>query len=141
MKKMIRKPQYFFILLSVIVLICGFVNKGKGITINFDGVFMDLDVWSAAIFSSLFLVMISVNYLSLSFTKKAPKAGLTITHIILQVIALIPFVFYFFTADEKRTLDEIMYMNAVIIAAFALFLVASLVHLINFLASLLFKKE
>lgn len=141
MKKMIQKPQYFFVGLALVVLFCGLFNKGQSIPINFEGVILDLDIWSTTLVSSFFFLMISVNYASLTLTKKTARIGLTIAHILLQIIALVPFLYFFFTSEIKRSIEEIMYMNLVIIVSFALFLLASLIHIINFLSSLLYKKE
>ena len=141
MKKMINKPQYFFLILAILVMISGYVNEGKVIPISFESYYINLDVWAAGLFSGVFFVLIAVNYFSISITKKTAKKGLTIAHIILQLIAIVPFVYYFFTADVKRSYDEITFMNAVIVLSFILFLLASLIHIINFLASLILKKE
>ncbi len=141
MKKIIQKPQYFFMFLAVLILISGFINKEEALLISFQNVYIDVDVWATSIFSSVFFVLISVNYFSLTITQRFPKKGLTIAHIILQVISLIPFLYYFYTADLDRIPDEIDFMNAILFFAFIIFLLASLLHVINFLASLLMKKE
>lgn len=141
MKKMIQKPQYFFLLLAVLLLVSGLINKGEVILISFESYYLNLDVWAAGLFSSIFFLLIAVNYASLTLTKKRPKKGLTIGHIVLQVIAIIPFLYYFFTADVKRSYDEIEFMNAIIVLSFVLFLLASFIHIINFMMSLLLKKE
>lgn len=141
MNKMIRKPQYFFFILAIAVLICGYVNDGKAILISVESYYINLDVWAAGLFSGIFFILIGLNYFSISITNKTPKKGLTIAHILLQIIAIVPFVYYFFTADVKRSHEEIVFMNAVIVLAFIVFLLASLIHIVNFLISLLLKKE
>lgn len=141
MKKMIQKPQYFFLLLAVLLLVSGLINKGEVILISFESYYLNLDVWAAGLFSSIFFLLIAVNYASLTLTKKRSKKGLTIVHIVLQVIAIIPFLYYFFTADVKRSYEEIEFMNAIIVLSFVLFLLASFIHIINFMMSLLLKKE
>lgn len=141
MKKLINKPHYFFFILAILVIISGYLNEGEVVPINFESYYINLDVWSAGLFSGVFFILIAVNYFSIAITKKKPKKGLTIAHILLQIIAIVPFLYYFFTADIKRSYEEIDFMNAIIVLSFIVFLLACLIHIVNFLVSLLLKKE
>ncbi len=141
MKKIINTPQLFFIVLALLLIVSGLINKGGMIKIAMYGTFLDLKVWSIALTSALFFVLIAINYFSLSLTNKVPKRGLTLIHIILQIIALIPFLYFIYTTNTLRTYDEVSRMNLILIFSFFLFIIATIIHLINFVASLLSKKD
>lgn len=140
MKRLLKTPQAFFILLAILIMVVGIVKDGAQLDLNYFLAFLLVDVWSVALVSALFFALISVNYASLSLTGKRPKKSLTITHIVLQVVALIPLVYYMFTAGPKTTGESVAYSNMVLLISFFVFLVSVVVHLINFFYSLL-KKE
>lgn len=141
MKKIITKPQFFFFFLACVLLISGFLNKGNSIPLAIYGTSMDLKIWSLCLLSALFFVLIAINYLSLTITQRLPKRGLTIIHIVFQVIALVPFLYFIYTANVLRTYEQIFQMNVILILGFLLFIIASIIHLINFIMSLLAKKD
>ncbi len=141
MQKIIKKPQYFFLLLAIITLIVGLLNKRNALEIAVYGTLIDLKIWSISLFSTLFFVLIAVNYASLSITNKPARKGLTILHIVLQVIAMIPLFYFIFQSDVSRSYDEISRMNIILILAFFIFMLATIIHLINFMMSLLSKKD
>tara|TARA_R110002073_G_scaffold8207_1_gene45658 strand:+ start:98724 stop:99149 length:426 start_codon:yes stop_codon:yes gene_type:complete len=141
MKKIITKPQFFFVILAFILLISGFINKGSSIEIAMSGTFIELKVWSVCLFSTLFFILIAINYTSLTITKKPPKKILTIIHVTLQLLALVPLLYFIYNSNISRTYQEVSQMNVILVLAFMLFIIASAVHLINFIASLLAKKD
>ena len=141
MRKIISKPHYFFVFLAVITLLCGVLNKDAVIPFALYGTLLNIDVSTITLFSVLFFVLISVNYASLYIIKKPVKKGLTIIHIVLQIIALIPYFYFIFQSDLPRTYEEIYAINIILLVAFVIFLLATIIHLINFLLSLLTKKD
>ena len=141
MKKILSKPQFFFFLLAVLFIIIGLIKKSSAIDVAIFGALVDLSVWSTCLFSALFFVLIGVNYASLTITEKHPKKGLTITHIILQVLALLPFTYVILSAGSSRSYEQVSQMNLILIFAFVIFILATIIHLINFVASILKRKE
>ena len=141
MKKAINRPQLFFIFLSIITLVSGYINQGADIQIALYGAFLNFSAWSICLFSTIFFVLIAVNYASLTITQRQPKKVLTVIHIILQVASIIPLLYFVYNANITRTYQEVSQMNIVLILTFILFIVATIIHLINFIASLLSKKD
>ena len=141
MKKFIKKPQFFFIFLAILVLITGLIHKEGAIKLALYGTYIDLKSWSVCLFSSFFFILIAVNYASLTITQRTPKKVLTILHIVLQIVALIPLLYYIYSSDASTSYDEVSRMNIILILAFTLFIIATIIHLINFAASLLAKKD
>lgn len=141
MKRFIDRPQLFFFFLALLVLVIGFLNKDSAIKLALYGTYIDLKSWSVCLFSSVFFVLIAVNYASLTITHKTPKRYLTIIHIVLQVLALVPLLYFILSSEATKSYDQVSQMNIILILAFALFIIATIIHLINFVASLLAKKD
>ena len=141
MSRILRKPQLFFLPLALLTLIVGLLNKSDYFLISYYTTYIDLSVWSVSVFSSIFFMLVSVNYFSLTLTGRSPKKVLTILHILFQIIALIPLFYYSFNAGQERTDVQIIQMNSILLLAFLVFLFASLLHITNFIVSLISKKE
>lgn len=141
MQKIIRKPQFFFFFLALLFFIFSLLNKNGTIPIAIDYANIDIQVWSLGLISAAFFVLIAVNYTSLSITQKTPKKVLTIIHIVLQIISIIPVLYLMIQSNVPETYDGISQMNAILILAFFVFLTATLIHLINFVVSLIAKKD
>lgn len=141
MKKFIDRPQLFFFFLALLVLVIGFLNKDSAIKLALYGTFINLKSWSVCLFSSVFFVLIAVNYASLTITNKTPKRYLTVIHIVLQLLALAPLLYFILSSESTKTYNEVSRMNIILILAFALFIIATIIHLVNFVASLLAKKD
>ena len=141
MKKLIYKPQLFFLLLAIFILIIGLFFKENAIDIAIYSTLTDLSVWSICLFSMLFFILIAINYTSLSITLKTPKRGLTIAHIVLQILALIPLLYFIFSSGESRSYEQVSQMNIILILSFFIFIIATTIHLINFIISLIAKKD
>lgn len=141
MQKTIRTPQFFFIVLAFITFIFGLLNREGSIPLAVYNSSIDLKVWSFSLITACFFILIAVNYTSLSITKKPHKKWLTIIHIVLQVIALIPLLYFMIQSNIPKTYDGITAMNAVLMVAFVIFLLATFIHLINFIVSLIAKKD
>lgn len=141
MKKIIDRPHLLFLALVPIVFISGLLNRESTIDVNIYATYIVMDIWSLSVFSTVFLFLIFINYYALHAIKKPAKRILTVLHIVLQVIALIPLFYVFFTADTKRNFTQTIDMNAILILGFMIFIVASFVHLVNFFVSLISKKQ
>lgn len=146
MKKLIYKPHLFFFALIPIFIILGFLNRNIPIDINISFIYylINVDFWCYV--SAVFFGLVGVNYLSLNLIKKNPKKGLTITHILLQILCLIPYLFAVFKLDENGTLKNIEFLNDIgfenyLIVGFILFILSIIIHLINFFISLLLKRD
>jgi len=141
MKKLLYKPQFFFLFLAVFFLVIGLIFKDNSIDIAIYSNLVELSVWGVCLFSMLFFVLIAINYTSLSITLKTPKRTLTIAHIILQSVSLIPLLYFIFYSGETRTYEQVSRMNIILILSFFIFIIATTIHLINFMVSFLIKKE
>ena len=141
MQNTVRKPQFFFVVLALITFIFGLLNKSGTIPIAMYNSSIDVKVWSLSLISAAFFILIAVNYSSLSITKKPHKKVLTFLHIIFQIISIVPVFYLMIQSNIPKTYDGITTMNAILMIAFVLFLLATLIHLINFVLSLIAKKD
>lgn len=141
MKKVFTTPQGFFLLLAVLILIVGFSKDGSKLDLNYFLSFLLVDVWSVAMVSSLFFVLISINYASLSLIGKKAKTGLTIAHIVLQIIALVPLIYFMVNATAGAQPEKVMNTNIILLISFVVFMISIIIHLINFFYSLLRKNN
>ena len=99
MKKIIRKPHLFFFGLIPVFLIIGFINRNIPIDINISFIYylINVDFWCYV--SAVYFGLIGINYLSLNIIKKEPKKGLTITHLVLQILCLLPYLYAVLNLD------------------------------------------
>jgi len=141
MKQILERPQRVFLFLAAVVLISGLLNKGKSLDINIYDTYLVFDIWSVCIYSMLFFLMIALNYAALSFAKKKSVRVLTLLHIALQIFVLIPFLYAFYTADAEKGHEEEAQMTAIFVLSSFVFLLATFLHFINFIVSLIRKKE
>ena len=139
-EKVFKNTSGFFISLSIITLILGFIKKGSLIDLSYFMTFLKVDVWSLAVVSSIFVLLVGVNYASLSFIGKETKKILTITHIILQIISIIPFYYIILTTNLSLEPELNTIYNIVLLFSFVVFILSLVIHLINFFASI-FKQE
>ena len=141
MKRIISKPHLFFFGLVPIFIILGFVKKDAIIDINVSYIYFELLISTLCYLSAIFFFLIGLNYFSVILSGKKLKTRLTITHILLQIIALIPFLYLIITINEKGNISS---NSESIIEKFAFFLfiglffflLSILIHLINFSVSL-----
>jgi heme/copper-type cytochrome/quinol oxidase subunit 1 len=139
MNKVIERPHLIFLVLAPVVLISGLINKGNTFTINIHDTYLVSDIWSVSLYSTVFFFMIALNYYTIvQFAKKKPFPKLTSLHIAFQIIALIPFLYTFYASESYGDTAQ---KELFLVLAFLLFLLATLIHFINFIASLLRKKE
>ena len=141
MKRILERPQILFLALAPAMLILGFFNKGDSITINIHDTYLVLDTWSMSLYSAVFFIMIALNYALLNLAKKPPKRKLTLLHIALQFFSLIPFCYVFFMFDFNNDYEQKEQVMLFFVLSFFIFLLATILHFVNFIASLRRKKE
>lgn len=131
----------FFIFLSILILSIGLIFKDVSIKIALYGALLDLSIWSLCLISSVFFILMSINYFALKLAGKPAKKGLTIAHILFQIISIIPLFYLIITSETVTSYEETSRLNLILILAFALFVVSVFIHLINFFSSMLLKKD
>ncbi|PWG04783.1 hypothetical protein DIS07_09925 [Polaribacter aquimarinus] len=110
--------------------------------INVDYIYFDLNVSLVCNITAVFFLLIGFNYYSLIWVQKTPKKTLTIIHIVLQLLTLIPFITLVFSIDSKDSSSlQFLNNNFILIISFLIFIVSIFVHLINFFSSLFSKSE
>lgn len=140
MKKIISKPHLFFLGVIPIVFIFGYINKNLSINLEYLGGSLPINLWSVSLFSCIFYLLVSFNYIALNWTNKTPKKTLTILHIITQTLSFGVFYYYkvMFLNIENQSYNQI---NILLIVSFLLFILATFIHLINFFVSLMSKSK
>lgn len=146
MKNIILKPHLFFFGLIPVFVIIGLLNINVPLNINISYIYylINVDFWCYV--SAVYCGLIGINYLSLNIIKKNPKKGLTATHIILQLLCIIPYILAVFQLDEYGNYPENSFLNSpifstILVIGFAVFILSIVIHLINFFTSLLLKKD
>lgn len=146
MKKIILKPHLFFFSLIPIFIIIGLIKRDVPLDINISFIhyLINVDFW--CYITAVYFGLIGINYLALNLIKKYPKKGLTLTHIILQILCVIPYLYSITQLDEdgslaNNSLLNSSYYSSVLVAAFLIFILSVVIHLINFFTSLLLKTD
>lgn len=114
------------------------------ISISYIHYLINVDFW--CYITALYFGLMGINYLSLYWAKKQPNNWLTIAHITLQIVCIIPYLISVFNLDETGSLiyNNLPFqenLSNILLIAFFIFLMSILVHLINFFSSLLLKKD
>lgn len=139
---MIGKPYKFFFLLIPIFIISGILGLEKSVSVSFLSFYLVLKVSNWCFLSAIFVSLIGVNYYLIKWANKKPIKLLTIIHIILQVIATIPFLISLFIISKTgNSYESTINYNAILFLSFIVFLVSIAIHIINFLISLFQKFE
>ena len=146
MKKIIKNPHLFFFGLIPIFIIIGLIKKDTPLNINISYIYylVNVDYW--CYISAVYCGLIGINYLALSIVKKYPQKWLTVIHIFMQLICVLPYFYSVYHLDEYGNLSNGTFLNAsffnsLLLAGFIIFLLSILVHLINFFTSLLLKRD
>ncbi|TXD45929.1 hypothetical protein [Polaribacter sp. IC073] len=146
MSKIIAKPHLFFFALALSFVILGFINRELSIDFNIGDVYYDFTVDFWFYISAIYFTLVGFNYLSLIWADKPPKKGLTILHVLLQILAL----FLLMTKHRWNWLGaqypaEFNLLNdhseTVIFISIILFISSILIHLLNFFVPLFLKKN
>lgn len=146
MNSIIKKPHLFFFGLIPIFIIIGFLKRNIPIDINISYIhyLINVDFWSYI--TAVYFGLMGINYLALNWVKKNPNKWLTITHILLQIICILPYLYAVFNLDEYGNLNnnpifETDSFGSILLISFFVFLLSILIHLINFFSSLLLKTD
>lgn len=146
LKKIIQKPHLFFFGLIPIYIIIGFIKRNTPIDLNISYIYylINVDFWCYV--SAVYFALIGLNYFSLNWAQKYPKKWLTITHILLQIISSLPYLYCIFKLDQSGDLREgkflwFINLESILFFSFILFLLSIFIHLINFFTSLFFKRD
>lgn len=146
MNKIIDKPYIpFFVLIPVFIIIT-FFKYNAVMDINFHDTYFVIEVTYLCYLSAFFFALVGLNYYVLHLGKKPPKKGLTIAHIIFQAFSLLLYIYSLLSTTENS--DSLIYFNdnaidqnTIFALSFILFLIATVIHFINFITSLLAKRE
>ena len=141
MNKIIRQPYLFFFGLSIITFITAFIFGDKNLDIsNFD-IYFVIPYKYFCQFSAIFYLMIGLNYFALNWTEKLPIKWLTITHLFLQLLSLLLLI----TKDNWNWVDFSNnpndYANFILFLSLLIFILSIFIHLVNFFASLVLKRN
>lgn len=146
MNKVITRPYLFFFGLVPICILFSFLIGDKTLDINIYDTYLVITYFHFHLFSATYFAMIGLNYFALHWAEKPPKKGLTIVHLLLQIVAIL----LIFTnnnwnwigqqpGSENPLLND--NSNIAIAISVLIFLLSAFIHLINFLTSILLKKE
>jgi hypothetical protein len=138
---MISKPHLLFFGIIPFNVILGLLLRNETVNFEYYGVAISLNCASIFSISSVFFSLIGINYFSLLLVKKQPKKGLTVLHIIFQIISLTLFIYYILSMINLEVRQENPLLFFIFFIGFVFFLISILIHLINFFVSLLLKKE
>lgn len=147
MKKLILKPHIFFFVLAILsLLLYVFINKELGFDLYIFTAYFSLPYKNLCFYGCFYFLLIGLNYWALVWLEKTPKKWLTISHIVLQVVAII---LLLFSHQSSEKTSEIMTNNGniedtsvfLLFIAFIVFIISILVHLINFFSSLVLKRD
>lgn len=146
MNLIIRKPHLFFWGIIPIFIIISFLKGESAFDLNIYDTYAVLPISNLCYLSVFFFGLIGINYYVLFWAKKPPKKQLTSIHFILQTLSLVFFIYLMFTVSSSENLVETPYNssineNTLFIVSFVLFLLATIIHFINFFISLFVKRE
>lgn len=142
LKKIIAKPHLFFFGLTPIFILIGFLKNSNTLNISIGYVYFDVKLQLICNITALFFLLIGFNYYSLFWTQKKINKSLTITHVVLQLITLIPFLLLLFLVNKDGDISSAyLHSVSILLISFVLFLVSIFIHLINFFTSFFLNKE
>lgn len=146
MKKIISKPHLFFFGLVPLFIILALISRDKTIDISVHDTYFVISNYHICLFSAIFYAMIGINYFSLQWSNKPPKKWLTIVHLSLQTISLIPFLYSLLNSNSNgnfSTNNSIGFaeLHMILVISFLIFILSLLIHLINFFTSLFSKTD
>ena len=141
MRTIINRPQLFFIALIPLLIILGSIYKEETFEIAVFGGGISIDFWTLSLISCVYFMLISFNYLALKWAQKKPKKSLTILHIILQIIALILFLYFIIQFNNPEEPTSTLQLNYLFFISFICFFISVIIHFINFLSSLFLKRQ
>lgn len=145
MNKIINRPHLFFFGLVPLFILVSFLRNDANFDINIQDTYFVIRIPHLCYLSSAFFGLIGLNYYLLYWSKRPHKKALTSMHIIFQLISLLFYIYSMFAISSNdhvqngypSSIDE----NSLFAVSFILFLIATILHFINFFLSLLSKRE
>lgn len=145
MNRIINKPHLLFFGLVPLFIIISFLRSDASFTLNLYDTYFVVGIPYLCYVSAAFFGLIGVNYYLLYWSKKPHRKALTSMHVIFQLISLLFYVYSMFSVSGSNDLangypssiDE----NGLFAISFILFLIATILHFINFFMSLFAKRE
>lgn len=139
MKILLQKPQYFFFALIPVFLIFSWWGIEKYVNLAFFNSYLSVKISHWSMLSALFAALIGINYVLVGWAKKKLIVALSFTHIILQFLSTIGFI-YSLLKIGKQDFDNATNYHQILSISFFVFLISIVTHMFNFFLSL-FKKS
>lgn len=145
MNKIINRPHLLFFGLVPLFILISFLRSNANFDINIHDTYFVIGIPYLCYISAAFFLLIGINYYLLYWSKKPHRRALTSMHIIFQLISLLFYIYSMFAIPGSKNLkneypssiDE----NGLFAVSFILFLIATIIHFINFFLSLIAKRE
>lgn len=146
MKKLITKPHFLFFGFAFFFVLLGFYKKNVSLDIAIFEIYFVFQVAFWCNISAVFFCLIGLNYLCLIWAEKEPKIWLTMLHLLLQLVSLLPFIYLIFSSKSEGNLlsnDSFYFidLDQAIAISFVIFLCSIFIHLISFFTSLFLKTK
>lgn len=145
MNAILKKPYLLFFWLIPFFLLLSFLVKGNVLSIRMYETYFTISCTYLCYLSMGFFGLIGLNYYLLHWAHKHPKRTLVIAHVFLQIICLLYFIYALFAIATEDTMLRDPFIsdiseNMILVISFMVFLIATIIHFINFLISLLSKR-
>lgn len=143
METIIKKPYFFFFSLIPFFIAIGIFYYDAIIDLSISNEFFAIKVNHWCIFSSIFVGLIGLNYVTLQWIRKQPRKDLTLLHITLQVSATILFLIFLLNLNNnflERFVPLHLDYHKILSNSFLLFFVSVVIHMINFFQCLFVKR-
>ncbi len=145
MNKIINKPHLLFFGLVPLFILISFLRSDANFDINIHDTYFVIRIPDLCYVSAAFFLLIGLNYYLLYWAKKLHRKALTSMHIIFQLISLLFYIYSMFAIpgstnvenEFPSSIDE----NGLFAVSFILFLIATVIHFVNFFLSLIAKRE
>lgn len=145
MNKIFKTPHLFFFGLVPVFILISFFRSESNFDLNIYDTYVVIAISHLCYLSAGFFGLIGINYYVLHWAKKTHKQALTSMHITLQIASLLFFIYFMFSIPGNNTLETAypspIDENSLFVVSFVLFLIATILHFINFFMSLLNKRE
>lgn len=141
MEKIVIKPHIFFFVFAFLMVLLGLFSDHKDANFNIHDTYFVFNVSFVFYVSAALFVLMGLNYWALQWAEKPAKKLLTILHIILQIIALVPLIYGLLFIDYEKYEGNLLYITISITVGFVLFIISLFIHFINFFISLFSKTD
>jgi hypothetical protein len=147
MQKIFQKPYLFFFGFIPVFILLSFFKDDNTTVFNLYDTYLEISYLHIQIISSLFFILIGLNYLFLHWINRKPIIWLTITHLFFQILSLIllytPNFWNWVGRNKKLELIGFENDNSNIVLTFSIlfFLLSFFFHFINFSITVFLKQE